>query len=92
MSAWIAGSARGGRERSVICFSSTVKPSAIPAAAAAASAAAGSRRFAASQQPPVNANRGHLTHHAEAMTKSAVRGPQCAACSHSIAAPSHWAS
>src|SRR5215207_9479236 len=50
--AWIAGSASGGRARSVRSFTSTVMPSATAAAPAAASAAVGSaRRLAASQQP-----------------------------------------
>jgi hypothetical protein len=75
-SASIAGSASGGRARSVIAFNTTVTPSAIAAAPAAAIAAVGSRRFAASQQPPAKAISGHLTHHAEASTKTAVSGPQ----------------
>jgi hypothetical protein len=77
MIASIAGSERGGRARSVKCFSRTVRPSATAAAPAAASAAVGSRRrLTASQQQPVTAKRGHLTHHAEASTKIAVAGPQ----------------
>jgi hypothetical protein len=76
-SASTAGSASGGRARSVACFSSTVRPSATAAAAAAASMAVGSRRlFAASQQPPAAAISGHLTHQADASTKTAVAGPQ----------------
>ena len=75
-SAWTAGSVRGGRFRSVTYFSNTVSPSAIAAAPEAAMAAVGSRRRAASQQPPVNAKSGHLTHQADATTKTAVRGPQ----------------
>jgi hypothetical protein len=74
--AWIAGSARGGRARSVTCFSTTVTPSAIAAAPEAANAVIGSRRRRASQQPPVTAKSGHLTHHADAITKTTVRGPQ----------------
>jgi hypothetical protein len=60
----------------VTSFKSTVTPSAIAAAPAATSAAVGSRRLAASQQPPATAKSGHFTHHAEAITKSAVRGHQ----------------
>jgi hypothetical protein len=76
-SAWIAGSARGGRARSVRLFSSTVTPSAIAAATMAARAAVGStRRLAPSQQAPATAISGHLTHHADATTKTAVSGPQ----------------
>jgi hypothetical protein len=90
MSAWIPGSARGGRLRSVKYLISTVRPSATAAAPAAASAAVGiKRRLAASQQPPVSAKRGHLTHHAEAITNTAVRGPQWTPCNHSSAVPSH---
>jgi hypothetical protein len=90
---WIVGSASGGRARSVSCFISTVMPSAIAAAPVAAKAAVGSRRrLAASQQPPVSAKTGHLTHQAEAITKTAVSGPQWTPCSHASAATSHWAS
>ncbi|HXV03370.1 MAG TPA: hypothetical protein VFP24_07345 [Gaiellaceae bacterium] len=74
--AWIAGSAMGGRARSVTCFSATVTPSATAAAAEAASAVVGSRRRKASQQPPVTAKSGHLTHHADAITKTTVSGVQ----------------
>ena len=92
-SAWIAGSASGGRERSVMSFTSTVMPSATAAAPAAASAAVGStRRLAASQQPPATAKSGHFTHQAEATTRTAVSGCQWSACSHSRATPSNWAS
>ena len=66
----------GGRARSVKYFTSTVTPSANAAAPEAASAAVGSRRRTASQQPPVTAKSGHLTHQAEAITKTAVSGPQ----------------
>jgi hypothetical protein len=76
-SASIVGSARGGRARSVKLFSSTVTPSAIAAAAVAARAAVGSkRRLAPSQQAPVAAISGHLTHQADASTNTAVSGPQ----------------
>jgi hypothetical protein len=76
-SASMPGSASGGRARSVTCFSSAARPSAISAAVAPRSAAVGShRRLAASQQPPAAAMSGHLTHHADAITKTAVRGPQ----------------
>jgi hypothetical protein len=90
--AWIAGSASGGRARSVTCFSTTVTPSATAAAPAAATAVVGNRRRQASQQPPAIAKSGHLTHHADAITKSTVRGPQWMPWSHSSAAASSWAS
>ena len=76
-SASIPGSATGGRARWVTSFTSAARPSAIRAAVAPRSAAVGNhRRLAASQQPPAAAMSGHLTHHADAITKTAVRGPQ----------------
>jgi hypothetical protein len=90
--AWIAGSARGGRARSVTCFSTTVTPSATAAAPVTATAVVGNRRRQASQQPPATAKSGHLTHHADAITKSTVRGPQWMPWSHSSATASSWAS
>jgi hypothetical protein len=90
--AWIAGSVSGGRARSVTCFSKTVTPSASAAAPVTATAVVGSRRRQASQQPPAIAKSGHLTHHADAITKSTVRGPQWMPWSHSSAAASSWAS
>jgi hypothetical protein len=92
-SAWIPGSASGGRARSVRLLISTLDNSASVAAPAAVSATIGSlRREAASQQPPVTAKSGHLTHQADATTKTAVSGPQCMAWNNSRAAPSSWAS
>ncbi len=73
----IAGSASGGRARSVAYLITAASPSAIVAANAAASAVVGiTRLFAASQQPPAAAISGHFTHQAEARMKTAVAGPQ----------------
>jgi hypothetical protein len=92
-SAWTPGSASGGRARSVRLLISTLDSSARVAAPAAASAATGSlRREAASQQPPVIAKSGHLTHQADASTNTTVSGPQCRPWNNSRAAPSSWAS
>jgi hypothetical protein len=93
MSVCIAGSASGGRARSVSCFRSTVTPSATPAASVAQIAATGTAGcLVASPIAPTHATRGHFTHQAEATRKTAVRGPQRVSCANSIAALSHSAS
>ncbi|MGH3082402.1 MAG: hypothetical protein ACRDNH_14905 [Gaiellaceae bacterium] len=77
ISAWMLGSASGGRARSVMCLITNVTLSATAAAAAAKSAAVGIRRLlVASQQAPAAANSGHLTHQADAITNAAVSGCQ----------------